>query len=152
MRHSCGELDGALLPIFLERDGASSQRLRSGTAAFFMRTWASDAEIHIHALQGLCVAQQQSSAAGKVLELRKAPGSGPLSYQGSLSFVWRLSLLELLTMLQLSCRQRLHVRSALGRIGNTPGIVVSRVTLTEGRFRYFYIQVPEFNQTHPEKF
>lgn len=38
---------------------------------------------------------------------------------------------------------------ALSRIGDKPDIVVSQVTLTEASF---YTHVPEFNQTHSEKF
>lgn len=43
-----------------------------------MLTFASDSEIHRQALQGRRVEQQQPNTAGKVLELRKAPGTGPL--------------------------------------------------------------------------
>lgn len=69
---------GVLFPIFLESDRASVQKCCSDTSAFFKLTFASDAELHIRALQGSCVEQQQPNTAGKILELRKAPGSGPL--------------------------------------------------------------------------
>lgn len=43
-----------------------------------MLAFASDSEVHTQALRGRSVEQQQPNAAGKVLELRKAPGTGPL--------------------------------------------------------------------------
>lgn len=110
-----------------------------------------DSEIHTQALQGRRVEQQQQqpNTAGKVLELRKAPGTGPL-----LPGVTGFCLEAFLTVAVNNAAAFLQatVERAFRALGKSleTGTEVgkNRYGSTPGHISYFLVHVPGFNLTH----